>query len=192
MPSKGWITTFVASAVVMACGVGSAQATVVDQGHFTVTDHGEPDGFCGFSFVRDTDISGSYRIRAPQSGGGQAFLQRVNLRETDVFTNTANGKSFSFETSEVSNELSATHVDGNVYEFTTIEAGQPFTLRDSSGQAVYRDRGNIRRVITFDTLGDGQPGGNELSETVVRVSGPHPAFESTDAEFCGVIAGLVG
>jgi len=192
MPSKVWIRTLVATAVVIACGVGTAHATVIDQGHFSGQDTAVPDNLCGIDVVRDSVFRGSFRIRVPKSGGGEAFLQRFNLKSTDTFTNPLNGKSLTFEANELNNELSATRIDGNVYEFDTIEAGQAFVLRDGAGRIVYRDRGNIRRIVTFDTLGDGQPGGIQLDETVVRISGPHPAFETTDDEFCAVVESLIG
>jgi len=192
MPSKVWIRALVVIAVVMACGAGTAQATVIDQGHFSGTDTDQPDNLCGIDVVRDSVFSGSFRIRAPQNGNGQAFLQRLNLKVTDTFTTPLNGKSLSFSANELNNELHATQLAGDVYTFETIEAGRAFTLTDSSGHVVYKDRGNIRRIITFDTLGDGQPGGNLLDETVVRISGPHPAFETTDAEFCAVVESLIG
>ena len=186
------VRALVVAGALMACGVPSAQATVIDQGTFRGSELGVPDNICGIDVVRDSVFSGSFRIRAPRNGDGQAFLERFTLKATDTFTNPDNGQSFSFVTNETSNELSTSHVSGNVYEFTTIEAGQPFMIRDSDGNVVLRDRGNIRRTAVFDTLGDGQPGGIFLDETVVRVSGPHPAFFLTEDEFCGVIEGLIG
>lgn len=193
MPSKVRIWTFAGLiAVVMACGVGTAQATVLDQGRFSDQELGVPDNICGIDVIRDSVFSGSFRIRVPKSGGGQAFLQRLTVKETDTFTNPDNGRFVVFQANELTNELSATLVEGNVYDFETIEAGRPFTLRDMAGNVVFRDRGNIRRIVRFDTLGDGQPGGDFVDETVVRVSGPHPAFDTPDEEFCGVIEGLIG
>ena len=192
MPSKVWIRTLVATAVVMACGVSTAHATVIDRVHFSGSETGVADNLCGIDVVRDSEFRGSARIRVPKSGNGQAFLERFNLKATDTFTNPENGKSLIFQTNVLSNELHTSQVEGNVYEFETIESGQPFVIKDSDGRVVVRDRGSIRRVITFDTLGDSQPGGIQLDETIVRVSGPHPGFDMTDEEFCGVIESLIG
>ena len=93
---------------------------------------------------------------------------------------------------ELSNELKATHVTGNVYAFITIEAGQPFVVRDGDGNIVLRDRGVIRRRVLFDTLGDSTPGGVFLDEEILSVSGPHPGFDQTEAEFCAMVEGLIG
>jgi hypothetical protein len=189
---KTAIRALVVAGALIACGVGTAQATVIDKGHFSGSEQGVPDNICGIDVVRDSVFSGSFRDRVPKAGDGQAFLERFTLKATDTFTNPDNGKSFSISTNELSNELSTSHVSGNVYEFTTIEAGQPFVVRDGDGNIVLRDRGNILRTFTFDTLGDGQPGGIELDETVVKVSGPHPGFDLTEEQFCGMVEGLIG
>ena len=56
-------------------------------------------------------------------------------------------------------ETKATHVSGTIFEFTSVNAGQPFVVRDSDGNLILRDRGVIRQVIQVDTLGDVVPGG---------------------------------
>jgi hypothetical protein len=98
----------------------------------------------------------------------------------------------SIEGKEVSNELSATQVSGNVYAFITIEAGQPFVVRDSAGNVVLRDRGVIRHRILFDTLGDSTPGGVTLDDQIIGVGGPHPAFDQSEDEFCAMVQALIG
>lgn len=191
---KTWTGGLVSLVVcaVMGSWVSAASATVVDTGQFDGSELGIPDELCGIAVIRDSDFSGRFRIRAGKGEAQEAFFERLNLRETDTFTNPQNGKSLRFETQSLSNELRATRVEGNVFEFTTIEAGQPFVVRDSAGTVVLRDRGNIRRTVLFDTLGDGLPGGIPLGETVVRVSGPHPGFEQTEDEFCATVQSLIG
>ena len=178
--------------VMLACGVPGAGATVVDRGSFSDSETDVPDTICGIDVIRDSTFSGTFRVRAGKGDLDQAFFQRLNLRITDVFTNPANGRTLTFDTQSLLNELTARRISGNVFEFTTIESGRPFTLRDSDGTIVLRDRGSIRRTIVFDTLGDSQPGGVQLSETVVRVSGPHPAFDLTEDGFCAMVGALIG
>jgi hypothetical protein len=48
-----------------------------------------------------------------------------------------------------------------------------------------RDRGVIRQVIEFDTLGDDVPGGAFISDVSFSVSGPHPGL---DFDLCSVLA----
>lgn len=146
----------------------------------------------GIAVVHDIAFSGSFRVRVDNASGGQAFFQRLTADVTDVFTNSLNGKSMSIESHELDNEIAATQVSGNVYEFTTIEAGQPCVCRDSAGNIVLRDTGVIRHHVLFDTLGDGAPGGITLDDQIVAVGGPHPGLQQTDAEFCAVVTGLIG
>ena len=178
-------------ALLMACAAASANATVVDRGTFAGSEIGVPDDLCGIAVTRDSTFSGSFRIRVDRSGG-QAFFQRLNFTYRDVFTNPLNGRTITFEGHSVSNELTATQVDGNVYEFRTIEAGQPFVVRDGVGRVVLRDRGVIRHRLLFDTLGDGMPGGIELDDEIVGVGGPHPGFDQTEEEFCAMVTSLIG
>jgi hypothetical protein len=178
--------------VVLLAGAAPAQATVVDRGTFSGSDTGVAEEVCGIALVRDSTFSGSFRIRVDKASDGQAFFQRLNFEYQDVFTNPLNGRSMTFEGNELSNELTATQVEGNVYEFTTIEAGQPFVVRDAAGNVVLRDRGVIRHRILFDTLGDGTPGGIQLDDTIINVGGPHPGFDMSEDEFCAMVEGLIG
>ena len=87
----------------------------------------------------------------------------------------------------VYHDLRATPLGGGVYEVTAIETGQPFVIEDPSGRVVLRDRGAVRGTYVFDTLGDGQPGGDVLAVTDVVVHGPHP---SLDDAFCEIATAL--
>jgi hypothetical protein len=178
--------------VLMAWGVTPAQATVVDRGTFAGSETGVADELCGIAVVRDSTFSGSFRLRLDKASDGQAFFQRLNFEYRDVFTNPVNGRSLTFEGKSLSNELKATQVEGNIYSFTTIEAGQPFVVRDSGGNVVLRDRGVIRHRILFDTLADSAPGGITLEDEVIGIGGPHPGFEQSEEEFCGMVEGLIG
>jgi len=169
-----------------------AQATVVDRGTFAGSETGVADELCEIAVVRDSTFRGSFRIRLDKASDEQAFFQRLNFEYRDVFTNPLNGRSLTFEGKSLSNELTATQVEGNIYSFTTIEAGQPFVVRDSAGNVVLRDRGVIRHRILFDTLGDSAPGGITLEDEVVGIGGPHPGFEQSEEEFCGMVEGLIG
>jgi hypothetical protein len=185
-------TMLLGVAVLLIFGVMPAQATVVDRGTFEGSDPGVAEEICGIDLVRESTFSGSYRVRLDKASDGQAFFQRLNLQYRDVFTNPINGRSMTFEGRSVRNEISATKVQDDVYAFTEIEAGQPFTVRDGAGNVVQRDRGVIRHHILFDTLGDGAPGGVQLDDQVVGVGGPHPGLDQSDANFCAMIDALVG
>ena len=178
--------------VVMAGWAAPARATILDRGTFAGSETDVPDPQCGIALVRDSTFSGSFRIRVDKASDGQAFFQHLQFEFRDVFTNPANGKSMTFEGHSLTNELTAQQLAGNVYEFTTIEAGQPFTVRDGAGRVVLRDRGVIRHRVVFDTLGDGMPGGITLDDQIVAVGGPHPGLDQSEEEFCAMVTALVG
>ena len=179
-------------ALLLACAAASASATVIDRGTFSGGDSGVPEDLCGIAVLHDFTFSGSFRIRVDTQSGGQAFFQLTHFEYRDVFTNPLNGRSLSAEGISISNELTATQVAGNVYEFRTIEAGQPFVVRDGAGNVVLRDRGVIRHRLLFDTLGDGTPGGITLDDEIVGIGGPHPGFDQTEEEFCAMVTSLIG
>jgi hypothetical protein len=184
--------TVLGVAALLAWTAAPAQATVVNQGTFSGSETGVAENVCGLALVRDSAFGGRFRIRVDKPSGGQAFLERLNLDFRDVFTNPANGRTMTFEGHELLNEIAATQVEGNVYAFTKIEAGQPFTVRDSAGNVVLRERGVLRHRVVFDTLGDGAPGGVTLDDEIVAVSGPHPGLAQTEDEFCAMVQTLVG
>jgi len=48
-----------------------------------------------------------------------------------------------------------------------------------------RDRGVVRQVIQFDTLGDDVPGGEFVADVSITLNGPHPGFTF---DICAVLA----
>lgn len=184
------LVTVLGVAASVTFGASAAVATVVDRGTFAGSETGVAEDLCGIAVVRDTTFSGSYRTRADK--GGQAFFQHTNFEYRDVFRNPANGRSLTFEGKYVINEIKAAHVAGNVYEFTVVEAGKPFTVRDGAGRVVLRESGVIRHRLVFDTLGDGAVGGVVLEDEIVAIGGPHPGLEQTEEEFCAMVDALIG
>jgi hypothetical protein len=121
-------------------------------------------------------------VRHPSRSGDSSFR--------DVITNPENGKWFVIRGQDRLNEVKATHIEGNIYEFVVVEVGQPFVLEDADGRVLVRDRGVVRHIQLFDTLGDGEPGGNILDETSV-FQGPHPS-EAEDFPYCEIVTELIG
>ena len=64
-------------------------------------------------------------------------------------------------------------------------------IRDSDGDLVARNRGNVHATYLFDTFGDSAPGGENVdgSWELVKLSGPHPSFET---ELCDIAGDLIG
>jgi hypothetical protein len=173
---------------VLAFGAIPAGATIYEKGRFT-DEFTDAYNDCGFPVRVEGTATGQYRIRMGKGKTASAFFQRVTLSFREVHTNTATGEWFIVRAHLVFNEVKARRVEGNVFRFTAIEAGQPFVVENSAGEVVLRDRGVIRTTILFDTLGDAVPGGEFIEEVDVRVSGPHPGFET---DFCDIVTDLIG
>jgi hypothetical protein len=107
----------------------------------------------------------------------------------EVHTNTETGEWFVVRGTRTFNEVKATRVEGTIFRFVAIEAGQPFVVENSAGKVVMRDRGVIRYTLLFDTRGDDVPGGDEVEFLGADVRGPHPGF---DADFCEIASDLIG
>jgi hypothetical protein len=164
----------------------SASATVISHQHFSFNESFSYDD-CGFTVDVNAQVSGHEQLRVLR--GGQAFLQLTRVSFREVHTNTETGNWFVLRGNELKLDIRGTQIEGNIYEFTSIEAGQPFVIEDSSGNVVVRDSGMIRQTFLFDTLGDGVPGGEFLGVTSTVVHGPHPGF-ADDFPFCEIAADL--
>ena len=176
--------------VVMA-GAGPAQATMFERGEFSGQGSSEED-VCGIAARIDSVFSGKFHNRTGKHALDQAFFGHTSFEYTDRITNLATGAFFTVSGKEMFRDVKATPVGGTVFEFTTKQSGVPATVRDMDGTVVLRDRGTVSFTVLFDTLGDSQPGGDILEETVDRVSGPHPFSGMSEDEFCAMVNDLIG
>lgn len=169
---------------------GPAQAKpfeVYEQGHYN-----EPYSFsyddCGFPIEVEGRARGHFRTTVVPDSGGQAFFADDHYRYRETQTNTETGDSITIWGKGHFKEHTAELVEGDVWEFTATDTGTPFVVVDD-GKVVLRDHGRITLRAIFDTLGDGQPGGELVSEEVVSVRGKFP---SLDVDFCDLVGGLIG
>jgi hypothetical protein len=148
------------------------------------------DGFCGLEEVQlNVEFSGRFQIREGKGKQAGAFFAHDNYSVLETLTNRQNGKSFTVSHDGVFQDIRATRVEGNIFEFVSHDVGQPFVVRDMDGNVVLRDRGAITFTYLFDTLGDDVPGGEFIEELDVRISGPHPGFGPPD---CAGVHNLIG
>jgi hypothetical protein len=180
------ITTLVAMAVVALAGI-PAGATIYEKGRFTEEISFSYD--CGFPVEVEGEVSGQFRIRQGKGKTASFFFFRGTSSFREVHTNTETGEWFVVRGHTVFNEVKARRVEGTIFRVTAILAGQPFTVENSAGEVVLRDRGVIRHTLLFDTEGDDVPGGVEVEFLAADVRGPHPGF---DADFCELVSGLIG
>ena len=177
----------VATAMTLLVGsVSLAQAKIVERFHYSFTDSFS-DEVCGIDVDVEVEGSGLFMIRQDKPGSS-AFFASNNYSFREVLTNPATGRWIAVTGKANFREVKATQVDGSVYRFRAHEAGQPFAIEDSTGRVVYRDRGLIVYDSLFDTLGDDQPGGEELSFDVVAMRG-FPGFLD---DVCPLIEDLLG
>jgi hypothetical protein len=176
--------------VVLAWAALPAQAQVIDRERFAFS-FSEESELCGIAVLQDSEVTGTAHVRVGKGKVDSAFFAHVTYQYTDMFTNPANGKFLVIEGHAVFQETKAIPIEGTVFRFIDVEAGQIVVLRDSSGRVVLRDRGAFRSSILFDTLGDDTPGGEELEDRVtIRLAGPHPSFD--EEAFCAAVEDLIG
>ena len=164
-----------------------------DRGHF--------DPECsGLNLTVHYRYTGVEAIRNLRGSDGQAFLDDNNRRFREVWTDDATGAVvFTFSGTDHFRETSGYRVPkssvpadvippeglvGPIYIFRSVDLVRD-AVRDADGKALYRDRGSISGRSLFDTLGDSQPGGTQLSFDVLKVTGSVPLL---DVDLCDVAA----
>lgn len=184
----GMWTIVLAVATSLIVGVSPAGTTIFEKGRFSDEFSFTYDD-CGFPVSVEGTEEGRYRIRQGTGKTASAFFLQVTASFREVHTNTDTGEWFVLRGRRVFNEVKATRVEGTIFKFVAIEAGQPFVVENSAGEVVIRDRGVIRFTILFDTKGDAVPGGDLVEFLGADVRGPHPGF---DADFCEIASDLIG
>ena len=134
---------------------------------------------CGYPLAVHTEQTHVFASRTTHDGV-ELFSDTYHV--TELHTN-ADGESFVFEAKGVSKDLKAERLSETLTQFTFIQNGQPFVVKDSTGRVVNRDRGGIRLSYTFDSAT------GEFAFVDLKASGPHPAL---DNELCEIVAPLVG
>lgn len=155
---------------------GSVGATVIWHGHYA-DDFAVSFDDCGFWIDVSGSTEGVAHFRVGRGDQATAFFLHDNYSFLETWTRRGTSRSFTLGGDGVFQETRATRIAGTVFEFTSINAGQPFVVRDSEGNVILRDRGVIRQVLQFDTLGDDVPGGEFVADVSFSVRGPHPGLD---------------
>lgn len=161
--------------------------------------------------VQNETIAGDYGF--PECDGAYwvsgSFTQKLIVRDTNPsldgeFFKVSNTYSFSetitnldtgdFVTASAHGhfvELQPRSTDGRVFDYITHDTGN-LTVLDSAGDLVLREAGLYQFSFRFDTLGDGEPGGDFiLFDEDLRTAGPHPTFDE-DFDFCATLDAATG
>jgi hypothetical protein len=155
---------------------GAVSADVILRDHYSF-DYDFSFDDCGFWIDVSGHAEGVAHIRVGKGDLTTAFFAHDNFSFLETWTRRDTGDSFTLGGDGLFQETTATRVEGTIFEFTAVVAGQPFTVWDSDGNVVLRDRGVVRQVIRFDTLGDDVPGGEFIADVSSSVNGPHPGFD---------------
>ena len=105
------------TAAVTAIGAGTAWATVVDRGHYTSEPYSFSHDDCGFDVDVEGTSSGHFRVRAGKGKTDTAFFALDNYSFTETQTNPETGEFVTITANAVFNEIKATRVAGNSFEF---------------------------------------------------------------------------
>jgi hypothetical protein len=181
-PSKV-IATLAATALSLAVAAAPAGAALYSQDRFDFT-FAETFDECGITIDHTAVGHGGFSIRTIK-GTDEAYLGWQNLSAVDTFTNRANGRWFTIGNRSTFRETKGTHVEGNIWTFDSKPSGASFTVRDAAGRVVTRDSGTLRMATTYDLLGDGQPGAEQIGDPVVTAMNGR----FTEVDFCADLVG---
>jgi hypothetical protein len=181
--------TLIVAALVAGMSIATmptAMSKIVEREPWSFADS-FTDEFCGIETHFDVEGSGLVMIRADRPGS-TAFLLSNLFEYREVITNPETGASLVTRGKGNFREVRATQVESDLYRIRAQTAGQHFVIEDSNGNVVYRDRGLLVFEILFDTLGDDEPGGQELSFELVEMRG-HPGYLD---DICPLALDLIG
>ena len=181
------VTALVAAALLVASIAASAQATVREKLREEVEWSFVED--CGFPVEVTGSGSAVFVLREGKNKDSGAFPFMDRFSYTETWTNPATGEWFVIRGHLLVNEVEATHVEGSIFLFRFVEAGQPFVVEDSDGNVVERNTGLVHGTYLFDTLGDDQPGGEYIADLELRISGPHPSREKHPCDYAAELIG---
>ena len=177
----------VAAALLATSLAASAQATVREKERIDETWEFTED--CGFPVDVTGSATGVFILREGKNKDDRVFPYLLQFNYYETWTNQETGEWFVIRGHLAFNEVTATHVGGNVFEFRSVEAGQPFVVEDSDGNVLARNRGAVHVTVLFDNGGDDEPGGDFLDVLDVRVAGPHPSLEKSSCDYAAELIG---
>jgi predicted esterase len=183
-----WLLSALSLAAVWLTAVPASADEVIGFEPFTDTETFTYSD-CGYPVRVDAHREGKTSYRVEQVGDEPVFFATGKVSYREVHTNTLTREQFVVRGRYWFRDVRATHVEGSLFEVTTQETGQPFTVEDSSGRVVARASGVVRFTLVVDTGGDDDPASEFVDFVGVDVRGPHPGFER---HFCGFAGDLVG
>ena len=176
-----WYAGLVATAILAAVVAPPAPATVRDK--FRLHEEWAYVEDCGFPVEVTGSRSNLIIIREGKNADAGAFPVLNAIRSSETWTNPESGDWFTISGKSTFNEVEATRVEGSIFEFRTVEAGQPYVVENSDGNVVERNSGSVHISYLFDTGGDDEPGGEWVADGDFRVAGPHPSLLAHSCDY---------
>jgi hypothetical protein len=174
-----------ATLMILATPGAAPAAAPVERFRYSGVESGAGE-VCGLPIAYESTFSGFTSIR-PAPGSDQAFLAHQNYQFADIVTLDDDDPSTTeFVRVEAKVNFRAQRAvpldpaEPNVYVFTAVEAGT-FSMYGTDGSLLLQNPGNVKIRQTFDTGGDGAPGGITLDETGVSHGPP------VTGDFCEVL-----
>jgi hypothetical protein len=127
--------------------------------------------------------SGDYNFRLREGRGRQE--QAFFVHNTFSFSETlsARGQYVTVTARQTFNEVRAVPLGDGIFQFSDITAGR-LAVRDGSGRLLGQEAGVVRTTYTFDTLNDGEPGGEVIGEVEETLRG---RFDDLDSVICAAL-----
>ena len=176
--SRRLVRVAVVAAVLAAAALAPAtSAAPLVREHYSGTDSWEDDG-CGFTIHGEATFEGVFMLKQPRTDGAPPYLFD---NYSVIVTLTANGRTVTITNQALYKDLRITHVDGTVYQFVSIESGQPFVGVGDDGTVLFHDRGLLKTGFVVDTLGDTDLDNDVFidgSFEVLLDAGRHPVFHA--------------
>jgi hypothetical protein len=136
---------------------------------------------CGPVVDATVSFSGNLTIRAGTGKDEGAFFAHDTFQYSEIHVRRSDGKVATVNGILTLKETRATRVEGSVFTFGSIYAGQ-IAMHDGDGNLVFRDRGTLTETILVDTLGNDVPGGEYLDTLASAMHGQYPGL--TSGAFC--------
>jgi hypothetical protein len=178
------LVAVVGAAMLMLTLALPASARMFTRERYTDSDAFSYDD-CGSVVNVTVEFGGIFQIRTGTGDDASAFFAHDNYWYRETHVRESDGKTIVVSGNGNFIEAQAVRVEGSIFTFTSVNAGQLFTIRDSDGHVLLRDRGSITETILFDTTGDDEPGGDFLG---ILDTTFHGGFPSLDADFCMIWA----
>src|SRR6188474_3689271 len=126
---------------------GSASATIDSRERFA-QDYQFVAWDCGYPMQVSGTESHLYQVRVDKKLDGN-FLFTDNYRAEETWT-APDGRSFTLSANGGLKDIKAKSLGDSVYQFAWHDVGQTFVIKDSSGNVISRDRGNVTGTFTID------------------------------------------